>query len=193
MIWAFFCSETNTCCHITRYETRVGDLFFPRSKKKFDHFNAAFSCSIHPFYIYSYIISCSSFWGFSWCANCWRSLVTIISGFLSKSQRGNMNNWLHTWVDVGFNKPEYMMYPQFGGDGCLQLRWQLFFCMSTCDIFSLGKWFLTFFVHTDFYSFIAGKNAEFDLRISWKLWVGFSSNLDKECITSRWKSLEIFI
>ena len=111
----------------------VGDLFFPRSKKKFDHFNAAFSCSIH-----SYIISCSSFWGFSWCANCWRSLVTIISGFLSKSQRGNMKNWLHTWVEVGFNKHEYMMYPQFGGDGCLQLRWKLFFYMRTCDIFSLG-------------------------------------------------------
>ena len=43
-----------------------------------------------------------------------------------------------------------MMDLQFGGDGYLQLRWKLFFCMGTCDIFSLGEWFLTFFVHTDF-------------------------------------------
>ena len=114
-------------------------------------------------------------------------LLEII-GFLSKSQRGNMKNWLHTWVEVGFNKPEYMRYPQFGGDGCLQLRWKLFFCMRTCNIFSLGEWFLTFFVHTDFYSFTAGKNAEFDLRISCKPWAVFSWNLDKECIPS-WRTI----
>ena len=44
-------------------------------KKKFDHFNVAFSFSIHAFYIYSYIILWSSFWRFNWRANCWRSLV----------------------------------------------------------------------------------------------------------------------
>ena len=60
-------------------------------------------------------------------------LLEII-GFLSKSQRGNMKNWSHTWVEVGFNKNKYMRYPQFGGNGCSQLRWQLLFCMKTWQI-----------------------------------------------------------
>ena len=112
-------------------------------------------------------------------------LLKII-GFLLKSQRGNMKNWLHTWVEVGFNKPEYMMYPQFGGDGCLQLRWQLFFCMRTCDIFSLGEWFLTFFVHTDFYSFTACKRAEIEVRISPKRLSGSLWYLLSRCTKVIW-------
>ena len=74
-----------------------------------------------------------------------------------------------------------------GENGCSQLRWQLLFCMRTCNIFSLGEWFLTFFVHTDFYSFTVGKNTEFDLRISHKPRIQSSWNLDRECITS-WRT-----
>ena len=35
-------------------------------------------------------------------------------------------------------KHEYMMCPQFEGDGCFQLRWQLFFCMRTWQIIQFG-------------------------------------------------------
>ena len=40
------------------------------------------------------------------------------------------------------------------------------YCPIYSDIFSLGEWFLTFFMHIDFYSFIACKNVEIYLRIS---------------------------
>ena len=140
-------------------------MFFPCSKNKFDRFNASFSCSIHPFYIYSYIISWSSFWGFSWCANCWRLLVFF--------QNHKEAIWIIDYT-LGLKLVLINLSTcQFRGDDCLQLRWHLFFCMRTCDIFSLGEWFLTFFVHTDFYSFTASKNAEFDLNIYCKSWAIF--------------------
>ena len=87
---------------------------------------------------------------------------------------------------------EYMMYPQFGGDGYLHLRWKHFFCMRTCDIFSLGEWFLTFFVHTDFYSFTTRKNAKIYLRIYCKPWACFSWNFEGRSIMLTRTSVESF-
>ena len=47
-------------------------------------------------------------------------------------------------------KHEYMMCPQFEGDGCFQLRWQLFFCMRTWQIIQFGggaTMLAVFFIH----------------------------------------------
>ena len=111
--------------------------------------------------------------------------------FISKFFYNSMEDWcadqnlfsslkslIKAWV--------HDVYPQFGGDGYFHLRWQLFFCMRTCDIFSLREWFLTFFVHTDFYSFTACKRAEIEVGISPKRWSKSSWNLVSRCTKVIW-------
>ena len=98
--------------------------------------------------------------------NNWKMVIFISNKFYNSMEDWCANQNLFSTLKSLIKSSVYDVYPDFGGDGYLHLRWQLFFCMRTCDIFSLGEWFLTFFVHTDFYSFTTCKRVEIEVDIS---------------------------
>ena len=85
--------------------------------------------------------------------NNWKMVIFISTKFYNSMEDWCADQNLFSTLKSLIKEWVRDVYTLFGGDGCLQLRLQIFFCMRTCDIFSLGEWFLTFFVHTDFYSF----------------------------------------
>ena len=101
-------------------------------------------------FFWCYMLSLLFLWAWKWLRgslellwnsptihNTWKMVIFISNNFYNSMEDWCANQNLFSAVK-SFNKHEYRMCPQFGGDGCFQLRWQLLFCIRTWQIIQFG-------------------------------------------------------